>query len=77
MQIESVELVKSVILKKQFLQMIPLAAEEGLFCSPLLFHRKYTLIESKGHSPFMDTSACSVEAMLVYPKPLEKALNSV
>lgn len=48
MQIESVELVKSVILKKQFLQMIFLAAEDWFFfffSSPLLFHRKYTLIE--------------------------------
>lgn len=46
MQIESVELVKSVILKKQFLQMIFLAAEDWVFfSSPLLFHRKYTLIE--------------------------------
>lgn len=48
MQIESVELVKSVILtcKQQFLQMISSAAE-GLFfsSSTLLIHAKDTLIE--------------------------------
>lgn len=64
MQIESVELVKSVILKKQFLQRISLAAEEqgflALLCS---FTENTLLLKDKNHSPFMEVSACTVELM--------------
>lgn len=62
MQIESVELVKSVILKKQFLQMISLAAEEQVFLVLLCsFTENTLLLKDKNHSPFMEVSACIVE----------------
>lgn len=70
MQIESVELVKSVIFtgKQQFVQMISSAAE-GLFFLVLLcsFTQKILLLkdnfENKNQSPIVEVSALTIEAV--------------